>query len=193
MEKSFEYYRIFSTNDPDIPLIKEDTDTDYLYKTKRRIENPELMVFKLAEPIPRIPKFVDYHWTPRTVLSQKIYEILAPLNINTIQLLPAIIEDTKGNKHENYWGLKHLRKMDCLDRELSDCEFKSYGLNNIKKLVLDKKILQEIPLEDRLIFLLGEQPYDLFHVSIVNAIMEINPEGIQFINIEDFNKRTYFS
>ena len=191
MENQFKYYRLFPTNEPNIPTIKEKTSTDYLY-LGRKIEDPELMIYDFSDPSPRHPDMADYLSSPRDVFSQKIYDILAPMNIKSIQLMEAVIEDLTGKQYKNYWGLNILLDLTCIDRKLSKCSFKSYGLADIKKLVLDKKILGEIPLEERLIFRVKEHPYALFHVSIVEAIKSVNPTGMRFIDFEKFDDGSYF-
>ena len=190
MSNQFKYYRLFPTNEPDIPTIKEKTSTDYLY-LGRKIDNPELMIFDFSGPSPIHPNMVDYLSSPRDVFSQKVYDVLSPMNIKSIQLMEAVIEDGNGKEYKDYWGLNIIQRLTCIDRELSKCSFKSFGLAKIKKLVLDRKVLIEIPLEERLIFRVKEHPYALFHVSIVKAIQAVNPTGMRFIDFEKFDDGSY--
>jgi hypothetical protein len=192
MSKEFEYYKIGRSNDNNIPLIEESSDCpDYLYE-EGPIENPKLMLFELGDPIPRKPKMADYHASPNAVVSKKIFDILSPLKIEGIQLLPATIS-VKDKTLKDYWAIHIYHHIQCVDLELSECAVKSTRLSRVKKLVLDKKVLEKIPLQKRLIFRLKEDiSYELFHVSIMESIMGANPEGIHFTNIEQVNERALF-
>ena len=151
MTKEFEYYKIGRSNDKNIPLLEESSDCpDYLYE-EGPIENPKLMLFELGDPVPRKPKMADYHASPNTVVSKKIFNILSPLKIEGIQLLPATIT-IKNEVLKDYWALHIYHHIKCVDTKLSECAIKSTRLSRVNKLVLDKKILEKIPLNKRLIF-----------------------------------------
>jgi hypothetical protein len=189
----FEYYRVRWKNNNNIPRLVADKDCPkYLYDSGQ-IENPELMLFKLGQPIPRNPIMADYLTCPSSVISKKIYDVLEPMQIKGIQLLPAIINGKDDEVFENYWAIHMFNMIKCVDVKASICEL-SPRLSSVEKLVLDFDILKKIPLKDRLVFLLRENTaYELFHVSVVNAITAKNPTGIRFINTEILNERNMFS
>jgi hypothetical protein len=57
----------------------------------------------------------------------------------------------------------------------------------VEKVVLDQKVLSEIPLNKRLGFRLKESPGDyLFHESVIEKIQRLNPTGVFFVNIEEY-------
>jgi hypothetical protein len=63
----------------------------------------------------------------------------------------------------------------------------SGGSYSIDRFTLDKEVLGKIPLEERLIFRLEEdETMKLYHKSIVDAIMAVNPTGVQFTKVEDW-------
>ena len=191
-ENEFEYYKVTISNTEDVPLISEDDDCPiYLYK-KVAIENPKLMQFKLAEPIPRKPVLADYLSTPSSVVSKKIFNVLEPLKIYGIQLLPAKIRGKDNKLVSGYWAIHIFNNIKCVDKKLSDCKIED-GLGYVNKIVLDKKVLKKIPLKERLIFRLEEdRAYQLFHASIVEKIMAVNPTGVKFTDIEKWNDGSYF-
>jgi hypothetical protein len=194
MSRDQEYYRIAISNDDAIPLLDPDTDCPIYLSKREPIENPELLLFQLGSPIPRKPKIVDYHSSPNSVISKKIFDVLFPLNIEGIQLLPAIIRGKNDEIFADYWAIHIYNRIQCIDPALSDCEIKSIRLSRVKKLVLDKNLLGTIPINKRLVFRLKEDTsYQLFHVSIVEAIMAVNPEGLRFVNIEQWNDGSFFS
>jgi hypothetical protein len=193
MSREFEYYRIHRKGDSSIPLLDEqDNCPDYFYDAGP-INNPDLMLFKLGKPIPKKPKMADYLSTPNSVISKKIFDVLMPLNVHGIQLLPAKVRGRDNESFNDYWAIHVYNKIKCVDVSLSDCTVEDINLEDVKKIVLDRNILKEIPLRARLIFRLKEDfAYQLYHVSIVEAILATTPEGVAFTNIEKWNEGTFF-
>ncbi|MCI5058725.1 MAG: hypothetical protein MRY83_21615 [Flavobacteriales bacterium] len=194
MENEFDYYVILSSNEPSVPLLNEDDEGPRYFHKKVEIENPELMKFKIGHPIPKKPVLADYLSTPSSVISKNIFNVLEPLNISGVQLIPAVIRDQINDKlHKDYWALHIINRIQCIDPVLSDCEIQKRTIAYVKKIVLDKKALEEIPLEERLVFRMKEHSSkQLFHTTIVDIIMSVNPTGIRFIPIEDYNDGTLF-
>lgn len=59
---------------------------------------------------------------------------------------------------------------------------------DIKRAVLDRNVLEKIPLSKRLGMRLKEAPgYCLFHQSVVYAIMALEPTEMYFQDIEEYN------
>lgn len=190
--RDFEYYVIMS--DGSGPLLSISGSNILL--TSKRIENPpSTLTFVLGDPIDDEPELVDYMVSPQSIVSKKIYGILDEMNISKIQLFPAIIRNLEGDPYDGeYWAVHIANKIRCIDTELSDCEIDFSTLGDVKKIILDKKILSKIPLEDRLVFQLGEHTsLKLYHVSVKEAIESALPKGVGFINIENWTWGSYFS
>ncbi len=73
-------------------------------------------------------------------------------------LYPAVYIDDENNWHDNYWFLNFYEELDCWDRKLSvigedDDEHESA----VYQYYLDAKILDGIPEEKRLLFIMGGQ------------------------------------
>lgn len=192
MDNQFDYYKVARAGGSDIPLMAPMPNSpEYLYEDEY-IENPEMMYYGFRNPVPLRPRLVDHHSAPDCIVSEKIYNVLAKMEIYELQLLPTTIVSREGEEYPGYYGLHIYNYIECVDKELSDCKF-SGGILNAKKIVLDKKILGVRPLEERLIFRLEEDTgYKLFHKSIVDAIMAVNPEGIRFIPIEEWTEAAFF-
>lgn len=196
MKEEFEYYCIFETNEDFIPLISigEDGTSDSFY-TREKIEDPPIINFYLQKPVPPKLPPVDLMTCPHLIFSDKLATLFNSLNISGIQLIPGQFranEKPYSGMETEYYGLIVYHRIKCINRELSDATFAT-GMRNVKKLVLDKNILKEIPLEDRLIFTLKEDStYQLFHKSIVDKIMESNPRNVRFVHIEDITSSTIF-
>ncbi|GAA4737613.1 imm11 family protein [Flavisolibacter ginsenosidimutans] len=192
MANEFEYYRIHRKNDKDVPLLDEDTNCPTYLSLKAPVENPEMLLFRLGKPVPKKPIMADYHSTPKSVISKKIFDVLNPFNISGIQLLPSKIRGKNDEIFTDYWAIHIYHILKCVDVEQSNCSI-TFMLSNIKKIVLDRNILKLIPLRERLVFRLKEDPaFQLFHVSVVDSIMATNPTGIAFTNIEAWTDRTLF-
>jgi hypothetical protein len=74
---------------------------------------------------------------------------------------------------------------EALDKEKSIYEYRN-RMYHIHKLVLDRNALEKIPLNKRFGMRLKEAPgYYLYHQSVVDAIMALEPTGMYFVDIED--------
>ena len=187
----FEYYFIESSGIADVPLLRNDDDIDpdaldfLLKKEYANIEKPVQLCFN--SPIPKNPRMVDYHSLPDTVFSEKIYDVLSPMNIEGVQFVPAIINGKDGESYENYWVVNAYTRIECFDKEKSIYEVRRNRWKKIEKVYLDKNLLSEIPVNKRLIFKPIETGrFELYHKSIVDAIMAVNSEGIRFVKVEDW-------
>ncbi|MHC6204037.1 imm11 family protein [Breznakiellaceae bacterium SP9] len=196
MANEFDYYLLFSGGIPNSPTVIFDDETD---EDDVMVEEPidlELITMKFWEPYPKKPVMVDFHdGGGMGVVSQKIYEALSPMKIKGIQLILATIFDPKNKKtYGDYYFLHIHNYLECLDKDKS--VYKASGVGTIlyiNKMVLDTTVLSKIPLEDRLIFHLGEMfTHQLFHKSIVDVIMAVNPEGIRFVNVTEYNAGSAF-
>ena len=193
MNSEFNYFRVHRSNDDQIPLLNSDDDCPQYLSKKKSIENPELLLFKFGEPIPRKPKMADYHSSPKSIISKKIFDVLEPLKIEGIQLLPAQIRGKNDDVYSDYWAIHVYNRIRCVDPDLSDCTIDTFNLEDVNKIVLDEKILSKIPLSKRLVFRLEEDTaFQLFHSSIVDIIMKTNPEGVQFTNINNWHEGSFF-
>ena len=195
----FEYYLIYGTNISNCPMVELDEDANginYRWVTTP-IEDCELVKMRFAAPYPKKPTMTDFHQDGIvSFFSKKIHDALQPITFEGAQLLRGEIKDPKNKKiYEDYYYLHIFNKISCLDRNLSkfDASTGSGMVLSISKMILDKDVLSNIPLQERLIFRLGEKSsFQLFHKSVVDAIMATNPEGIRFVKVEDYHMGAAF-
>ena len=119
---------------------------------------------------------------------------MQPLFINGVQLIPATITGKDNVLYEDYFYLHIYNIYELLDRDLSVYDWDDFieQAEDIEKIVISKNI-EKIPLKERLIFKLKEDPtFEFYHKSVVDAIMTTNPEGISFTKVEDWNIGTAF-
>ena len=128
----------------------------------------------------------DYLEGSECFFTAKIADIIKDLNINGIKLIETKWVGKQKDITEKYFCLSIANKIEAMDKEKSVYEYE-FRIYSIEKFVLDIEALKKIPLEDRYIFKLREAlSRVLFHKSIVDKIMSVNPTGLQFKPIEGF-------
>ena len=184
MAIKYEYFRIYRENSTIYPRITSIKNGEYQY-SKNIIKTPHPMEFVVKSSGNRKYKVVDFHRSPYSVVSKKVYDVLCQINIDNIQYIPATIIGKKEEHYENYYYIHICNYLSVMDMEKSVYKWnKITKTAEIEKLYLDKIILERIPLEKRLIFKLKEnEVFEIFHKSIVDKVMETNPEGLHFSGI----------
>jgi hypothetical protein len=174
MENGCTYFVMHRKGDRAYPLIKVVDD-----------EDNEIMELQFNGGV-RNPVMADYLSGPYDFVRKRIAEVMQSLDMEGVRFIPTRLTFGKGEVVEDYIcvNVKDNTYV-AMDREKSDFTYKhrSYWVN---KMVLDRKILQEIPLNKRLGFRLREAPgYYLYHKSVVDAVLALEPTGVYFENIEE--------
>ena len=174
----FEYYFLQRKDDQAYPLIRI---------TEREGGNPPTLIhIEFNDPIPRNPVMADYLAGSGIFITEKIVNEIKKINIEGVNFIATELTDNKGNMSDDYFCLHTSTRILAMDKEKSKYEYQ-FRIYNIEKFYLDKKVLKEIPLEQRLVFVLRESPEKvLFHKSVVDTIMAVNPTGMEFVNIEGY-------
>lgn len=198
MNDNFEYYLIGSDSTTSVPLLMPDENQHTMMLHGRepidKLDKPMELCFR--PPVPAKPRMVDFHELPSSMFSQKIYDVLQPMNIYGLQLLPATIKGKGGEYYEDYRVAYVYNRIACLDMEHSEYSIDEDDgdIRNILRFFLDNEKLKEIPLEKRLVFLLAEgMSKRIYHKSVVDAIMSVNPVGIQFYPIQEWYEGIQFN
>lgn len=192
MDYNKEYYIIGRKNIASAPLFDwAQLSFDFYKGTPVEIKEP--IKLRLGSPKPKNPKKMDYHSLPKPVLSEKLKNLLETLKIKGIQLLPAKVEVTK-DEYWDYWFLHIYNKFECIDTQKSSCLInKRERIISMDTIVLDNKKIEKIPLKDRLIFIPKEYgSYEIFHESIVEKIDSLEPTGLTWTNLLDWNDNINF-
>lgn len=176
MDTDFEYYIMRRKNDKAYPLLKI---TEY---------KDDFIKLEFKNPIPKEPVMADFLSAPKVILSKQVTDLMQQLDMEGVKFIPTLLTDDKGNTNETYiCVVPENNTYAVMDKKRSE-----YILENecytISKFVLDKDTLRNIPLNKRLGFCLEEAPgYSLFHKTVIDAIMRIQPTGVNFNNIEEYN------
>ncbi|GHU98984.1 hypothetical protein FACS1894159_02290 [Bacteroidia bacterium] len=183
MENEFKYYVLKRKGDQSYPLLRID-DEDYDEDGKC------LKVYlEINTPRPRKPVLADFLYAPETIVSKRIAEVMQSLNMEGVQFIPTQLTLPKGEIIEDYvCVLVDDNTFIALDKEKSVYERGKREWNYmIEKVVLDRAVLSQIPLNKRLGFRLREAPGDsLFHHSVIEAIDALNPTGVFYVDIEEY-------
>ena len=190
----FDYYLIERDNKFMSPLLMENDEVNSdgvaFLRRLQRVEDGTIIHLVFNPPIPQKPDMTDYLWLGYgAVFSQKLYDVLKNIEIKDFQLVPAIIKDPKGNEYSDYWIAGVYREFAFLDPDKSEIdEIEPNGRwSGIEKMVINEEEMAKVPLEERLIYKSKESgAYNFYHKSIVDAIMSVNPTGVKFISVEDW-------
>ncbi|MYM96545.1 hypothetical protein [Duganella vulcania] len=124
------------------------------------------------------------------VVKTAMRNTLADMNIPGFFMHPIIYTDD-GQRYEDYWFLAFPDRFDCWDRELSDCsdtviELGGFTLHSVHSYRLNSKILDDTPLQQRLLFKLGGtlDAFIVCHKSIVALFQGLS--GAKIVGISDF-------
>ncbi|MEM9103019.1 MAG: DUF1629 domain-containing protein, partial [Pseudomonadota bacterium] len=152
----------------------------------------------LGQPIPQNPELVDYHSNPTNpVISKRLFNILSPLNIYGIQLVPAKVRNPNGGPFDeprDYWFMHVWNRIACLDKNKSELELYDDGdIFSIERLSLNETILGQVDLKHRQIFELADNTSTLLiHQSVKDAILSIDPVGCRFFKATEWNSDIVF-
>ncbi|WP_303840190.1 DUF1629 domain-containing protein [Apibacter mensalis] len=175
--KDFEYYFMESKEDQAYPMI------DLLD------EYGEIIEAQLGDPLPRRPILADYLTGAKDFVTKKIADVMLAMNMEGVRIVPIELSDQKGGYIEDYYCIYvDDNTYEALDKEKSDYEYdEECDMYYINEYVLDREILKKIPLNKRLGWRLLEDPgIYLYHKSVIDEIKKLNPTGVEFINIEEY-------
>ena len=193
-----EYFFVKREQNSRIPkLMLDDQDEHYSLKLlfPRPLEKTTAYHLKFDHP-PRKPVMADFHLlsTPVPVITEKLKEVFASLELNYIQLIPVLIRDKSDDIIEGYHLLKIFNPIECVDKEKSEYQtMRSGEIRNFNKLVLDNERLDQIPLKDRLILNVGECDTNvIYHISVVEKILATAPTGLTVYRLSKWDSGAPF-
>lgn len=190
------YYILEQENNDSYPILEWGNDIDNIeisIAKNREVKPSGPVELLIGEPIPKNPLMVDYHELPKPVFSKKIYDLLEPLKLNQVQLVPAYV--LTNNVTYDYWILYVRNLIECMDKNKSKVHYRTDGktLSMVDKLFLDFDKLEQIPEENRLVFRLAEfRIIHIYHEKIKKLIESVKPVGLQFFSVEEWDDTSSF-
>ena len=135
----------------------------------------------------------DYHEIAEQMVSDKFRQVLLPFELPGVDFYPTEVtnDDQVWSNYfmmhiwNNYRAIHQGRSV--IDGTYVDDDF------FLEALSLDETILDKVPLEERLVFRLQEDPQFLFHETVVDAIKAANLTGVGFIRVDQWGPAAMFS
>ncbi|QSQ20545.1 hypothetical protein JY651_35690 [Pyxidicoccus parkwayensis] len=188
-----DYFVIESEASNNHPMLQWDQLAGHFRKgVAVKVDEPVRL--RLGKPVPRNPVMVDHHELPEPVVSTRLKDLLEPMNLFRVQLVPTDVT-VKPDDVRRYWLMHIYNTITCVDRQRSSLSIDEDdgGILGIRKLVLDEEVLRAIPLEQRLVFRLAESTStNVFHQSVADKVLSLKPEGLRFIPVERWNDGAAF-
>lgn len=194
-----EYFYLKLVEHSGYPMLALDDDfKKYALRFLRTkpIEYTKKIQLKFREPIPQKPQMADYNpfTTPSPVLSEKLKKVIEDMQVKDIQFVPVLIRDKKDEFIEGFHAIKVCNSISCANMDLSDYASSEPGeVDHFNKLVLDNEKLDNIPLEDRLIFAVEEEITTvLYHISVVEKMLNAAPTGMTVYRLAGYDPSAPF-
>jgi len=129
----------------------------------------------------------DYHETAEQLVSDKFRQVLAPFNLPGIDFYQTdIVNDDKT--WSDYYFMHIWNHHQAIDKKRSEISGTYVGDRfTLLKLSLDEEVLDQVPLEKRLVFRLREDPTFLFHESVVAALSAADLSGLGFRRVDSWS------
>ncbi|MBV7264491.1 hypothetical protein KCG43_20980 [Photobacterium sp. WH24] len=129
----------------------------------------------------------DYHETAEQLVSDKFRQVLAPFNLPGIDFYQTdIVNDDKT--WSDYYFMHIWNHHQAIDKKRSEISGTYVGGRfTLLKLSLDEEVLDQVPLEKRLVFTLKEKPVFLFHQSVVAALRASDLSGLGFRRVDNWS------
>lgn len=190
-----EYYVIKRENNDSYPLFAWAQQARE-YNMGKPVEYTEPLKLTLRKPVRRNFEWTDYHSLSGPVVSKRILDVLLPLDLYGVQLIPAKVTnpyDPSAEPHD-YWFVHVWNRIACLDMEKSELELYSDGdIAGIVKMVLNEEILSMFEPHKRMIFALKEDiTAHLVHKTVKEAIESVHAKGVRFFKATEWGSDRIF-
>jgi hypothetical protein len=189
-----DYYVIEPENDDSHPMLSWDDQRNRNVARNEEVDLSPPLRLRLGSPVPNAPRMVDFHILPEPVVSRKVADVLAPLKMHLVQLVPAAI-DVNGSVREDYFLLHVRNRIECLDMARSRHVSNDRGeILVLQKAVLDEQKLGTLPERERFVF----RPLEysglwLFHETVMSRIEAVAPVGLRFFHVRDWDDAAAFT
>lgn len=199
-----QYYILRAEKKDNIPFLGPDENTvERVFGFEQQPVGSPPLIFKnsLKERLAadRIKEFIGsilFHGN-NLVVKTAIRDALLDLDVPNMFMHPAIYIDDRDVWHEDYWYCTFTSLFDCWDRTASDASTNFVEANGDKdydvyEYVLNKKLLDKTPLQQRLLFKMGGtlEAFVFCHESIAGLFRRDIPNGARLVPATDYLKRS---
>jgi hypothetical protein len=148
------------------------------------------------KPYPKNPEMADnLHIMYKRVVSEKIKLLFEKLKIQKVQFIPVSIITNKKQKIEGHYIFHCWNNICAVDKNnYEGGEIDEDGLiTDLESFSLDSKVLEKIPLEQRLVFCLSENTdFIIVHQSIYDIMEKEKLTGINFFRVDEWDEDAMF-
>ncbi|WP_299022737.1 hypothetical protein [uncultured Photobacterium sp.] len=167
----------------------------YVFPEKYAEVLPSPIFVYPQEPIPLFAdikpdvdyKVQDFIKFPGISFSERVCENAGLQYIYGVNWAPVVINDSR---EYNFYMAQVANRIECIDLNRSEYKkvSRSGRISGLNKVVLDDDKLNKIPENRRLMFVCKGWGAVLFHHSLVEKIMRVEPMGLEFISVDDYTK-----
>lgn len=127
-------------------------------------------------------------------VSEKFKELFKKMNIYGVQFVPAEVKSNKGEIITGHYVLHIWNKFGLDKNNYEGGSINQFGkIRSLTRFSLDPSVLQNIPLEKRLIFRLAEKETIIsVHQSVVEAIQTAGLTGMRFWKVSEWDENAMF-
>ena len=192
-----EYYLLTETGSAaDYMLVETNSSDEGLARLlsqrsiKRLVRGPGKV--GIIEGSKRTFKPCDFHKTNDMLVSEKFKKVIEAFNPQHVDFYQADIINGEQVWSDHYfmhvWNVYRAMHQgrSKIDGTYIDDDF------ILESLSLNEQLLDKIPLQERLIFVLDENPKFLFHETVVAALKAANLSGLGFIKVKDWGISSAF-
>jgi hypothetical protein len=198
-----DYLFLRRPTDEALPYAQPDANTaelNYMFEVMPAGSTP-LTFFNGMAAMQRERRIRPYKGAPEVLfvgsdllVSDRLRGKLLPFDIPNLAIQPAIYVDDDGRWHDGFWYLTFTDRFDCWDRDLSDydrddpIELGGMQLFDVYSFKLDGRLLDNTPLQERLLFKMGgvnPAPVTV-HKSLAGVFRSLGPAVCELQSVADF-------
>ncbi|WP_103864316.1 imm11 family protein [Aquimarina sp. I32.4] len=185
------YYIITYGLEENVPILAWDESSREFSRNKP--VSKKKYQLKIGEPKPNSIKVVDHFWISRPVVNKQLAECLS-INIPEEQVQVVEVDIDGIDLSDSYYIIHLLQRYSCVDLDKSDVILNKNGrIRSVTNIVLKKEFFVDVPLNNRLAFRIDlDYEHNVIHQSIKEKIEALNPTGIRFIALKDWNVSSPF-
>ena len=194
-----EYYLMNVDGASNHPLLTwgETDDEPFIYPRPVNDEDLELpLKMKFCKPYPKQLELADILFSDGDlVVSEKVKQCLEKMNIYGIQFFSTEIETDKKKKVKGYYYFHLWNRIVAVDKNNyeGDEPNERGRIHNLEKFSLDEAVMENTPLEKRLVFHLGESISErLIHKTVYDTLKAENIIGGAFFRIDNWDENAMF-
>ena len=148
------------------------------------------------EPYPKQPEMADFLMLSADfAASEKLKTLFETQKIYGIQFVPVEITTNKKEKIAGHYAINFCNRLRAIDPDnYEGGEPDRFGtILDLKRFSLNENLLNNIPFEQRLVFVLEEDPgMIIVHQSIYEVIQSEKLSGMRFFRLDDWDDNAMF-